>query len=117
VSAEDVAPDRLQRGEGRGLDRAVVGARVQVGHRAARHVARGRPPEGAGRGELRDKARDDAVDHRRLQREPHEPLAAATHGELAAAVGLHARLLEQRAVDRELAFARVVGGGELAVAL
>jgi hypothetical protein len=32
-------------------------------------------------------------------------------------VGLHARLLEQRAVDGELALARVIGGGELAIAL
>jgi hypothetical protein len=71
----------------------------------------------ARRGELRDEARHDAVEHRGLERETNEAAAAAVGGERAAAVGLHARLLEQRAVGGELALARVIGGGELAIAL
>ncbi len=117
VGAEDLVPDRVQRAEGGGLDGAVVGARVQVGHRAARGVARKLPADHGRRGELREEARHDAVEHRSLQREPHEPAAAAVGGELPAAVGLHAWLLEQRAVDGELALGRVLGGCELAVAL
>ena len=52
---------------------------------------------------------DDAVEHGRLKREAHEPPAAAVGRELAAAVGLHARLLEQRAVGGVLALGDVPG--------
>ena len=73
--------------------------------------ARGELPAHAGtepRGEqLLGECGEDHVDHRRLQRPADEPAAQRVCGELAHAVGLHPRLLEQPPVDRELPIGRV----------
>jgi hypothetical protein len=94
-----------------------VGARVQVRQRAAGQVARDTLAGEGGERELGAEARDDAVDHRGADREADEPPAPRVLRPDAAAGGLHARLLEQRAVGGEQALVRVLGGGERAVVL
>jgi len=107
----------LERGERRRVEDAVVRTPAQVGQRPAGQVARDRLPGDGGERELGGEARDDAVHDSRGEGEADEAPAPRAVGERAAAGGLHARLLEQRAVGGEHALGRVLGGGERAVVL
>ena len=104
--AEDRAPDRLQRGERLRVDDPVVGARVQVDVRARGEVPAHTGTEHAGE-QLLGECGQDHVDHRGLQRAADEPAAQRVGRELAHAVGLHPRLLEQPPVNGQLPFVRV----------
>ena len=57
----------------------------------------------------------DHVDHGGFERAADEPAADGAGRVLADAVGFHARLFEQPAVDRELPVGRVLGLGQSAM--
>jgi len=115
--SEDLPPDDVEHRQRGRVDNAIVGAGLQVGHRAPAHVACHRPPGERG---VRDLAGEHGYDHvgdRGRQCGTHEAPASAVGRELAAAVGLHARLLQQRAVERELKLDRILRLRELCVVL
>jgi hypothetical protein len=109
--AEDRAPDRLQRGERLRLDDPVVGARLQVHVRARGEVPAHTGTEHASE-QLLGESGQDHVNYRGLQRAADEPAAQRVGRELAHAVRLHPRLLEQPPVDGELPVVRVLGFGQ-----
>ena len=85
-----------------------MGARLQVHARAAGHVA-GQRAAGGGRFEqLPGERGQDHVDHGGFERAADEPAADGAGRVLVDAVGFHARLFEQPAVDRELPVGRVL---------
>jgi hypothetical protein len=113
--AEDLPPHVAQAVQGGRFDDAVPVPRLQVHGGAPGHVARERPA-GQPRGEeLVCERGQDHVDDGRFERVANEPSAQRAGRVLADAVGLHARLLEQSPVDRELPLDRVAGLGELDV--
>ena len=94
-----------------------MGAGLQVDGRARGEVARQRPTGGRELEHLSGEGGEDHVRDRRLQRAADEPAAQRVGRELAHAVRLHPRLLEQPPVDRELPVGGVVGLRERDVVL
>ena len=94
-----------------------MGAGLQVDGRAGGEIPGERPTGGRQLDHLRGERGQDHVGDGRLQRATDEPAARALGWELAHAVGLHPRLLEQPPVDSELPVGRIVGLGELDVVL
>ena len=109
VVAERLAPNVAEAVERGRVDDAVVGAGLQVDGGAAGDVAGERLAGGGGGEHLRGEGGQDHVGHRRLKGAAHEPSAHRVGREVADAVGLHARLLEQPAVGGELAVGGVLG--------
>ena len=107
--AEHRTPQLAQPGQVCQVDDPVLGAGLQVDGRARGEVARQRLTGGRELEHLSGECGEDHVGDRRLQRAADEPAAQRVGRELAHAVGLHPRLLEQPPVDRQLPVVRVVG--------
>ena len=82
------------------VDDPVVGAGLQVDGRPCGEIACQRPAAGRELEHLLGEGREDHVRNGRLQRAADEPPAERVGRELAHAMGLHPRLLEQPPVDR-----------------
>ena len=106
--AEHLLPDGPDGFEDGRCEDAVMGARLQVHARAAGHVAGQLAAGGDGREQLAGERGQDHVDHGGFERAAEEPAANGAGRVLADAVGFHARLFEQPAVDRELPVGRVL---------
>ena len=117
VVAEHGSPQLAKPVEVGGVDDPVVGAGVQIDGRAGGEIPGERLTGGGQVDHLLDERGQDHVDDGGLQSAADEPAARALGWELAHAVGLHPRLLEQPPVAGELPVDRVVGLGELDVVL
>jgi hypothetical protein len=115
--AEHRAPHPAEPVERGRLDDPVVGAGLQVDARASGEIARHRQAGDRGAHHLLCERGQDHVDDGRLECAADEPAAERLRRELADAVGLHPRLLEQPPVNRELPVSGIVGFGELDVVL
>ena len=107
--AEHRKPQLAQPGQVGGVDDPVLGAGSQVDRRARGEVARQRPTGGRELEHVSGECGEDHVRDRRLQRAADEPAAQRVGRELAHAVRLHPRLLEQPPVDRALPVGGIVG--------
>jgi hypothetical protein len=85
-----------------------VRACLQVDGAAGGEVTAGPRPLGARSEHLLGERREDHVDHGHLQRPADEAAAKRVGREVANAMGLHSRLLEQPPVDRELPVCRIL---------
>ncbi len=106
--AEHGPPHEAERVERCRLEDPVVGAGLQVDGRAAGEVARQRLARNCRGHHLRGERGQDHVGHGCLQRAADEPAAQGLRREVAHAVRLHPRLLEQPPVDGELPIVLVV---------
>ncbi len=117
VIAEHRPPQLAEAGQVGRVDDPVVGAGLQVDGRARGEIACQRLAAGRELEHLLGEGGEDHVRDRRLQRPADEPAAQRVGRELAHAVGLHPRLLEQPPVDRELPVGGIVGLGQREVVL